>query len=209
MNGPPIFILFGRPGAGKSTIANQVLQRVTSDKGFDGIAVKVLDLDICIPEWMKLNFQQGIYPTLEERRAFALDACQYVEKSFSSPENLSDQSDSDAIVISFSFVNNDLRDIFRERFSNAVWMLVDTNPVVAEYRIANRDPDHFYKGNPKADKNETTQMDQGPNERGSEKDKSEWIFDDVNFVHISLNGEENVESNVEKVLYQIKKNVGM
>ncbi|EOD12121.1 hypothetical protein EMIHUDRAFT_213894 [Emiliania huxleyi CCMP1516] len=64
---PPtsVTILFGRPGAGKSTVADAVLAAA------DGGDVFGEDLDVCVPLWMRDNFARGVYPTLPQRRAFA------------------------------------------------------------------------------------------------------------------------------------------
>ena len=222
---PQLFIIFGRPGAGKSSIANEVAKLVSCGKTFEQSEttgknkVKFLDLDVCIPEWMKLNFQKGIYPTLDERESFALDACKYVEEeaSFNSViDNSIDLDDDDdhgdisnpnIIVISFSFVNNDLRDVFRERFKDLVWILVDTNSDIAEYRIATRDPNHFYKGGPEKKLNDSFPYRSNHKKKSTNQpkrdDNSDWKFDEVHFQHIILNGEDSVEQNANHVLQQI------
>ena len=64
-------IIFGRPGAGKSTIAERLIAHP------DANAYNV-DLDVCVPQWMRDNFAKGVYPTLAERQAFASDAADYV-----------------------------------------------------------------------------------------------------------------------------------
>ena len=65
-------IIFGRPGAGKSTIAERLVAHPDADGAYNA------DLDVCVPQWMRDNFAQGIYPTLAERQAFASDAADYV-----------------------------------------------------------------------------------------------------------------------------------
>ena len=64
-------IIFGRPGAGKSTIAERLVAPP------DANAYNV-DLDVCVPQRMRDNFAKGVYPTLAERQAFASDAADYV-----------------------------------------------------------------------------------------------------------------------------------
>ena len=96
-------IIFGRPGAGKSTIAERLVAHPDADGAYN------VDLDVCVPQWMRDNFAQGIYPTLAERQAFASGAADYVSTE-------SDGKDA-CCVVSFSFVNVDLRDSFRARFS--------------------------------------------------------------------------------------------
>ena len=109
-------IIFGRPGAGKSTIAEQLVAHP------DANAYNV-DLDVCVPQWMRDNFARGIYPTLAERQAFASDAAEYV-----STESAGKGA---RCVVSFSFVNDDLRDSFRARFPEATWALVDASDALA------------------------------------------------------------------------------
>eukprot|EP00420_Gonyaulax_spinifera_P001694 CAMPEP_0197930110 /NCGR_PEP_ID=MMETSP1439-20131203/104944_1 /TAXON_ID=66791 /ORGANISM="Gonyaulax spinifera, Strain CCMP409" /LENGTH=110 /DNA_ID=CAMNT_0043552787 /DNA_START=21 /DNA_END=349 /DNA_ORIENTATION=- len=97
-----------------------------------------LDLDVCVPEWMRENFKQGIYPTLEQRATFAGEAAGHVESRIAESE-----STPRLVVISFSFVNDDLRAVFRTRFPAAQWFLMDTAEEDAEQRIAARQG-HFY-----------------------------------------------------------------
>ena len=87
INSVPMFVIFGRPGAGKTTIANVVVdtilmkQNPKDDKNNQlNYSCLALDLDVCVPVWMKDNFAKGQYPTLEERKVFAIDACQHVER---------------------------------------------------------------------------------------------------------------------------------
>ena len=65
-------IIFGRPGAGKSTIADRLVTHPDADGAYN------VDLDVCVPQWMRDNFAKGVYPTLAERQAFASDAADYV-----------------------------------------------------------------------------------------------------------------------------------
>jgi hypothetical protein len=48
-------------------------------------------------------------------------------------------------IISFSFVNTDLRNVFRQRFPHAQWVLMDTTEMEAQRRIEQRQG-HFFKG---------------------------------------------------------------
>ena len=93
---------------------------------------------------MRDNFAKGVYPTLDERNAFAETAADHVEAC------VADQGDDKPCVISFSFVNEDLRCSFRNRFPLARWVLVDTSEDDAAERIARREG-HFYKGPTAAD----------------------------------------------------------
>ena len=158
-------IIFGRPGAGKSTIAERLVVHPDAGGAYN------VDLDVCVPQWMRDNFAQGIYPTLAERRAFASDAAEYVVTA---------SEGKDAVcVVSFSFVNDDLRDSFRERFPDATWALVDASDALAGERIASRDG-HFYDPPP-------TKGD-------------EWLFAPVEFEHLVLDATRPVEENVAKLL---------
>ena len=57
-----ILIIFGRPGAGKSTIAAVSYAKLLEDKRRENEAIcTYLDLDDCVPQWMKDNFSKGLY----------------------------------------------------------------------------------------------------------------------------------------------------
>ena len=163
-------IIFGRPGAGKSTIAERLIAHPDADGAYN------VDLDVCVPQWMRDNFAKGIYPTLAERQTFASDAAEYVRTE-------SDGKDT-VCVVSFSFVNDDLRVSFRERFPDATWALVDASDALAGERIASRDG-HFY--NP-------------PPGRGDE-----WRFAPVAFDHLVLDATSPVEENVAKLLPLVRR----
>ena len=162
-------IMFGRPGAGKSTIAERLVAHPDAN-------AYNLDLDVCVPQWMRDNFAKGVYPTLAERQAFASDAAEYVTTA-------SEGKDA-CCVVSFSFVNDDLRDSFRERFPDATWALVDASDALAGERIASRDG-HFY--NP-------------PPARGDE-----WRFAPVEFEHLVLDAMKPVEENVARLLSLVRR----
>ena len=163
-------IIFGRPGAGKSTIAERLIAHPDADGAYN------VDLDVCVPQRMRDNFAKGIYPTLAERQAFASDAAEYVT---------TESAGKDACcVVSFSFVNDDLRDSFRERFPDATWALVDASDALAGERIASRDG-HFY--NP-------------PPARGDE-----WRFAPVEFEHLVLDAMKPVEENVARLLSLVRR----
>ena len=162
-------IIFGRPGAGKSTIAERLIAHP------DANAYNV-DLDVCVPQWMRDNFAKGVYPTLAERQAFASDAADYVRTE-------SDGKDA-CCVVSFSFVNVDLRDSFRSRFPEATWALVDASDALAGERISQRDG-HFYDP---------------PPAKGDE-----WLFAPVEFDHLVLDAMQPIDENVAKLLPLVRR----
>ena len=196
---PPIWIVFGRPGAGKTTIANDVVDRLGSGESL------ALDLDVCVPQWMRDNFANGVCtsrrlsralrsrairfltpdaradPTLEQREAFAREACDYVDAQLAAARP-------SGAVVSFSFVNTDLRDVFRERFPRAAWLLVDTAPAEASRRIAAREG-HFYAG---AAAEEEAAAD------------SDWAFAPVAFEHTRLDGAASVRENADAIIAEIQ-----
>ena len=166
-------IIFGRPGAGKSTIAEGLVAHPDAD------AYNV-DLDVCVPQWMRDNFAKGVYPTLEERRAFAADAADHVLTA-------SERQGDARCVVSFSFVNVDLRDSFRERFPEATWALVDATDALAGERIAQRDG-HFYNPPPTSG--------------------DEWRFAPVAFDHLVLHATRPVDENVARLLPLVRRRSG-
>jgi gluconate kinase len=195
---PKIAVVFGRPGAGKTTIATKAVElyNVTySEQMPSPHRVWCLDLDVCIPQWMKDNFAKGIYPTLEQRKDFAFKACAYVE------ERLAAMRQSDKVIVSFSFVNSDLREIFKGRFPNAEWFLVDTSVEEARNRIRQRE-NHFYKGEP-MDMTSKHVKEIGSStfeEDDRDGNNSEWEFAPVDFEHILLDGLASIHENAKRIL---------
>ncbi len=148
---------------------------------------------------MRENFGKGIYPSLEERKIFALDACDYVEHQLEEIcQKRNEEPDSVCAIISFSFVNTDLRDIFRERFPSAEWILIDTSEEECTKRINEREG-HFYKGEITKEEPETTEEEPETEER----DMSEWKFAPVEFPHLSLDGFNSVQDNAKTVVEKI------
>lgn len=207
---PPMVVVFGPPGAGKTTIAQAALEVWQSD---DTSLLLGLDLDVCVPEWMKDNFAQGIYPTLSQRQEFAKDCCDHVQKAF---HHAQEESETDttpkaaaAAIVSFSFVNTDLRDVFRERFPQAHWVLVDVTDEEATRRIQQRE-NHFYKGAQQNAVGGSKDDSEGINPGGLEVDSarendaeenSEWNFAPVTFEHTILDGTLPVKENAQRVAH--------
>jgi len=130
---------------------------------------------------MKEGFSRGIYPSLEEREAFMSSACDYVEEQLR-------QSFKKSCLVSFSFTNDDMRQIFKRRFHRSKWLLLQTPSTIADTRISQRDG-HFYKVQ-SADES----VRNGP----------EWGFDQVTFDHTVINGLDDRGTNAEKVVDAIK-----
>jgi gluconate kinase len=189
-----IFVIFGIPGSGKSTVADRVVELLASQTE-PQIRPMALDLDSCVPEWMRENFARGIYPTLKQREEFAVSCCDYVDKSLS--DTAKQQPDNTRIVaiVSFSFVNRDLRDGFRNRFPDSQWILMQTSEEEAQRRIESR-AGHFYKGKPAS-------RDQAPKDT-STTDNSDWDFAPVTFPHAILDGMKPVDENAAQVVQLIQ-----
>eukprot|EP00804_Cyclotella_cryptica_P022907 CCRYP_005098-RB/>CCRYP_005098-RB protein AED:0.18 eAED:0.18 QI:252/0.5/0.66/1/1/1/3/0/203 len=168
---PLMIVIFGRPGAGKSTICQEVTRLLTAKDSMDAPTTTApdylyLDLDVCVPQWMRL-----------------------------------------VVIISFSFVNIDMRISFRERYPYSHWILVDTTQHVAEERIAAREG-HFYKG---AQTNENAHSKQGGNLENNttsqmddktdidEGENSEWEFQPVAFDHAVLDGCDTINYNATRI----------
>ena len=150
-----------------------------------------LDLDVCVPQWMRDNFAKGLYPTLEERIAFTESACDYVEESLEQETAILPEGHRLGAIVSFSFVNTDIRDTFRKRFPRAGWFLVDTSEDEAAERIRRREG-HFYKG--KVESAAEEELESRP-----KSDNDEWNFAPVTFPHTALDGTKPIEHNAERV----------
>lgn len=199
-----IIVVFGRPGAGKTTIATAAIKKFENEYVKDrDVVVNGLDLDVCVPQWMKDNFSKGIYPTLEQRKEFAIGCCKYVRGKLGEAAAV---GSSHATIISFSFVNTDLRDIFRSNFPDATWILIDTSKEEAEKRINSRE-DHFYKGNTsKTSREEVATANADENDKKEQdEDNNNWEFADVTFDHIVFDGGETVGKNVSKMIEILRK----
>lgn len=188
----PIVIVFGRPGSGKTTVANAALTRLKQQQ----CSVIGLDLDVCVPQWMRDNFAKGMYPNLDQRLDFAQSAADHVESSLLHKQKSSLLA---GAIVSFSFVNVDLRDVFRRRFPNAVWYLMETTEEEAAQRILSRHG-HFYKG--KVVSSGQKQQQQQEEEESSDRpasDNQDWNFAPVTFDHVILDGTRSVDENAEIV----------
>ncbi|KAL7561841.1 hypothetical protein ACA910_009679 [Epithemia clementina (nom. ined.)] len=275
----PMICIFGRPGAGKTSVAESAIAKLQQQSRSSIMLSRSttftidpvgLDLDVCVPQWMKENFAKGIYPTLAERRAFAKGCCDYVEESMASaaatrkkaqlrqascppssrdcvPQPSADmlqqqqqsQVDGDDnnnwnntiifAIVSFSFVNTDLRDYYRERFPHTQWVLIDTSESEATIRIEQR-KGHFYKGavNSKTSFNNTDRigipqlpsaLEDAPTtttttarttttresrHNNHDDDNDDWKFAPVDFDHIVLDGTNSIGDNADQVVEIIR-----
>ncbi|KAL9178339.1 hypothetical protein ACHAXT_001767, partial [Thalassiosira profunda] len=202
MGEAPMVVIFGRPGAGKTTIANAVA-RSLGDGGDAGSGSKTylqLDLDVCVPQWMRDNFAKGIYPTLQQRAEFIQSACNYVQGEIDSAMKQHSKQQQLVTIVSFSFVNIDLRTAFREEFPQAQWILVDTHKSLAEERIASREG-HFYKTTSSSSSEDRSANDATKEAEGdkSDDDNSEWEFRPVAFPHMVLDGRDPVDANAKRI----------
>ena len=106
------------------------------------------------------------------------------------------------VVISFSFVNTDLRTAFRDAYPESQWILVDTSDGLAKERISKREG-HFYKNTDNAkevEEDTTTKTDK-------DDDNSEWNFQPVIFPHKILDGRQDVEVNSKQIVECIEKHI--
>ena len=106
------------------------------------------------------------------------------------------------VIISFSFVNTDLRTAFRDTFPEAHWILVDTSDDLAKERISKREG-HFYKNTDNAKE----EVEDTKAKTDKDDDNSEWNFQPVTFPHMILNGREEVEVNATQIIECIEKHV--
>ena len=196
----PMVVVFGRPGAGKSTVAEASLEFVQQQQAIDDCLG--LDLDVCVPQWMRDNFANGQYPTLEERTEFCTVCCDYVDEQVAQAlQRTTTEEKRIATIISFSFVNTDLRDNFRARFPHSKWVLIDVDDEEATRRI-NARKGHFYKGKKAVDNAEEesiTSTSEVTTVSDDDMDNSEWLFAPVTFDHVSLDGTNEVSENAKRV----------
>lgn len=200
--GPAIFVIFGRPGSGKSTLSGMASQKLKD--------CATIDLDVCVTNEMKENFDKGIYPSHEERGnilyimhpgynqitfiihsllfivQFMENACKYLEEKICSRK-----SSSTSCLVSFSFVNDDMRQVFRKKFKTARWILYDTPNDIAEDRIAKRQG-HFYKGAPAGHKKER---------------RGEWEFEKIHFNHQRIDGTKELQGNADLLAAFVRENL--
>ena len=101
------------------------------------------------------------------------------------------------VIISFSFVNTDLRYAFRAAFPDAHWILVDTDDNLAKERILHREG-HFYKAESLSNSEVTKHRSDKTND--ALVDNSEWEFQYVNFPHTALDGRDAANTNAKLIL---------
>lgn len=186
------------------------------DEELEEINLLHLDLDCCIPQWMKDNFSKGIYPTLEERNSFSKGACEYVLSEAKShfndfPKDSCVDEGRSGIMISFSFVNHDIRDFFLQYFKATIstginqkvnfcihWLLINTTADEANRRISQRE-DHFYENlaPESSDDDKTKAQKELEKAEGIEEENSEWDFAPVHFDHLDLDGLTSLPDNAE------------
>jgi hypothetical protein len=152
---------------------------------------------------IKDNFAKGIYPTLQQRKSFIIDAHRYIEEEIK--QSTSNQDLSLVVIVAFSFVNPDMRVTFREFYPKSEWILVNTTQDVAEERILARQG-HFYKSTGPKDDDESTGAinDTNCDKDNTEKDNSEWLFHPVDFPHTVLDGCDAIDKNALRIIETIK-----
>jgi hypothetical protein len=162
----------------------------------------LLDIDILCCK--QDNFAKGIYPSLQQRLDFISHACKYIEEEIHSTSS-TEQYSRLVTIVSFSFVNTDMRVAFRERYPNSHWILVDTNADVAKERIMAREG-HFYKGANATGEDECTKTNsRREDDTDAEScDTSEWEFQSVDFRHTLLNGCNAVNNNAQRIVEAVK-----
>lgn len=63
----PMVVVFGRPGAGKTAVADRAVELLLlhpqqqSLRSSSILRPIGLDLDVCVPQWMRDNFAKGFY----------------------------------------------------------------------------------------------------------------------------------------------------
>ena len=212
----PLFVVFGIPGSGKSTVASKAIDMLVEAKqssSAESFQPLCLDLDVCVPQWMRDNFARGIYPSLSQREEFAASCCAYVDESLQQAITTASMNEGGergvtAAVISFSFVNEDLRDNFRKRFPESQWVLIQTAEDEAQRRIAQREG-HFYKGKAATVvRDELFSSDDSRNNKqpnDDTTDNSEWDFAPVAFPHTILDGNNPIEQNAAEVAKMVQR----
>lgn len=159
---------------------------------------------------MQDNFSKGLYPTLAERAEFMKEGSTYVNNKIKTAQQQKISTKELIVIISFSFVNTDLRVAFRDKFPTAQWILVDTNKQLAEERILTR-KGHFYKSvetSTKEEKDTISSNEKEDDTKGNDinddddddKTNSEWEFQPVDFPHVILDGGDAVEENAKLIV---------
>jgi hypothetical protein len=228
-----VVVVFGMPGAGKSSVADAAFQ-ILEEEGFPSSVGVVdegyspppsfdclkLDLDVCVPQWMRDNFAEGIYPNIHERRVFGQSCCAYVKESLTTNWNNNTTKTkhlptASITIVSFSFVNADLREIFRKEFPNSHWILIDTTEEEAQRRIEQRKR-HFYKGKKNNNHNDSSSIAKEEEEpknaikldnTDKDLDNNDWNFAPVLFPYTKLNGLDPIGVNARKVAQIIAQHV--
>jgi len=179
-----VFILFGRPGSGKSTVAATAINSLSNCFG--------VDLDICVFRNTCTNFEQGIHrsPTLEQRLVFAQKACDFlaarIREGCSAGHTI--------CIVTFSFVDTSTRNSFRSRFPAARWILMDTHEIVASQRLAAR----------KKKCSKAWVLTQNLDRGKTQSRGPEWGFAPVLFEHTRLDGLVAVDVNAAVVAALVK-----
>ncbi len=112
-------------------------------------------------------------------------------------------------VVSFSFVNTDLRTVYRTRFPHAEWILMDVSEQEASKRINER-KGHFYKGVKPREEigKESVSITQDRTEESNAETEeccnNNWKFAEVDFFHEVLDGKDAVETNGDKIFELIR-----
>jgi gluconate kinase len=110
------------------------------------------------------------------------------------------------VVVSFSFVNDDLRINFRNQFPNSHWILINTTEVEAQRRIQQRS-NHFYMGKPHAQLgNEIPESKQRTSQNVTavtDPDNNDWVFAPVTFSHTIVNGQNPIEVTSSEIIESI------
>lgn len=138
----PHAVLFGRPGAGKTTTAKAIQDM----KAENGIKLVPFELDPYVPKEIIDVFMAGGYPSVEMRVAF-VEKCTEIVKAIR--ETLAEATEGGStlkvgLLVIQAFPHEDMRAVYRAAFPDAEWFLVDTADEVAGERVRAREG-HFYK----------------------------------------------------------------